>query len=811
MRVPISWLRDYVDIHMDAASLADRLTMTGTKVEGLVSVGEQLKDIVACKVVELNAHPTSGNLQVAKMCVGKDRPLVQVVTAAKNVAVGDMLPLVLPGGRLADGQAIAEMEFSGVPSQGMLCSARELGIAAQADGILHLDGDIEPGQDVCAHYHLADTVLELEITPNRPDCLCMVGVAREVAAVTGAALRMPDAHFTELGEAAADYVSVSIDSPELCGRYGARLFRLAGVGPSPIIMQARLAAAGVRPINSVVDITNYVMLELNQPLHAFDYERVAGGKIVVRRARPGERLVTLDGVDRALEPDMLVIADAEKAIAVAGVMGGESSEITDATTTVLLEAATFARQSVWRTSRDLKLRTEASSRFEKGLDIESVTMALERSAALFEAAGTGRAFAGAVDCRPAGRERLQIVTTAARIDRIIGAGIDAAEVTNCLVPLGFGVTTSPSGEITVDVPSFRGDVTAEIDLVEEVVRMWGYNSVKPTLPAGAQAGGYSQEYQFAERLRRVLIACGGYEALTFPFISDTDFARLRLAADDRRRQAIRVMNPMVEEQALMRTTMAPAMLTSVRVNMRRGAAGAFLFELGRCYRAGRELAAGATVPRGSTPAEETRVLAGAMAGARELQEWYQRGRDYDFYDAKGALQAIMDELGLDDVAWVPAACAPYHPGRAAQVMVRGECVGYVGQLHPDVAEAYDVPEGTVLFEVDFDRLMALVKADLAYSQLPRFPGVQRDVAIVVDARVPAEEVKHLIESTGGELIEHVRLFDVYAGAQVGEGKKSLAYSVVYRSMQRTLTDDEVNEVHTRVRSALVDRFGAALR
>ncbi len=811
MRVPISWLRDYVDIHMDPASLADRLTMTGTKVETVVATGDQLKNIVACRVAHIDAHPSSGTLRVAKLYIGKDRPLTQVVTAAMNVAVDDILPLVLPGGRLADGQAIGEMEFAGVRSQGMLCSAKELGISAQADGILHLDGGIEPGDDVCAHYSLADTVLELEITPNRPDCLCMVGVAREVAAVTGTALRMPDASFSELAEAAAERVAVSINDPELCPRYGARLFRLTRVGRSPIVMQARLAAAGVRPINTVVDITNYVMLELNQPLHAFDFDRVAGGKIIVRRAWPGERVVTLDGVDRALEPEMLVIADAERAIAVAGVMGGESSEITQATTTVLLESATFARQSVWRTSRDLKLRTEASSRFEKGLDVEGVSAALDRTAALFDSTGTGKAFAGAVDCRPAGRVPLKIATTASRLDRVLGAGIGTVEVKSCLVPLGFAVEEQASGGLEVEVPSFRGDVTAEIDLAEEVVRMWGYNRVEATLPGGAQAGGYSPEYRFAERLRRVVTACGGYEALTFPFISETDFGRLSFSPDDGRRQAIRVMNPMVEELALMRTTLVPSALANIRVNMRRGASGAFLFEIGRCYTAGRELASGAEVPRGSSPANEQRVLAGAMSGARQGQEWYGKGRDFDFYDAKGVLEAILADLGLDDIRWEPATGAPYHPGRAATVVVGGKPVGVAGQLHPDVAEAFDVPEGTVLFELDLDGLMALAGTDVTYVPLPRFPSVQRDVAAIVDASVPADVVKQAIEAAGGELIEDVRLFDVYAGAQVGEGKRSLAYAVVYRSMQRTLTDDEVNEVHTRVRGALVDRFGAVLR
>ena len=497
MRVPVSWLKDYVDIDLDVETLAERLTMTGTKVEAVIPVGSSLRDIVACKVLELKRHPQSASLQIAKVALGQGMPVRQVVTAASNLAAGDLVPVVLPGGRIADGTEIGQMEFGGVVSEGMLCSARELGVSAQADGILHLDGGIAPGDDVVAHYTLADTVLEFEITPNRPDCLCVVGIAREVAAITGKTLRTPEVSFTELADAIEGRVSIDIDDPDLCPRYSARLFRLTGVGQSPIVMQARLSAAGVRPINAIVDVTNYVMLELNQPLHAFDFDAVGGGRIVVRRARSGESLVTLDRVERPLQPGMLVIADSEKPIAVAGVMGGEESEITDSTTTVLLESATFNRQSVWRTSRDLKLRTEASSRFEKGLDPATTVPALNRVAHLFEVMGAGKAFAGIVDNYPSPERPTVIRTTAARIDRSLGAGITAEDVRACLVPLGFGVI-SAADEIQVEVPSFRRDVTEEIDLAEEVVRIWGYNVVEPTLPGGAHAGGYSREYRFAE-------------------------------------------------------------------------------------------------------------------------------------------------------------------------------------------------------------------------------------------------------------------------------------------------------------------------
>lgn len=815
MRVPLSWLKDYVDIELDPVQLADRLTMTGTKVEALIAVGENLRGIIACRVAAIEPHPTSPNLKVATLDAGPSHPVRKVVTAAGNVGVGDVLPVVIPGGRLADGSCIGQMDFAGITSEGMLCSARELGVAPEADGILHLPEGVEPGSDVVDLFSLNDTVIELEITPNRPDCLCMLGVAREVAAITCAQLRMPEYSFAELEEDASALASVEIAAPDLCARYGARLFRNIMPGQSPIWMQARLSAAGIRPINNVVDVTNYVMLELNQPLHAFDFGAVRGGKIVVRRASKGERLITLDGVERQLDSEMLVIADPGKALAVAGVMGGQSSEITESTSTVLLESATFLRQSIWRTSRDIKLRSEASSRFEKGLDPATVPLALDRTATLLQAIGAGQALRGAIDAYPAPAGTVRIVTTPSRIDRTLGAGLGADEIRRCLVALGFGVnleTGTPGHErISVDVPSFRGDVCEEIDLAEEVARIWGYNNVATKLPGGGSKGGYSREYAFAEQVRNVLNAAGATEAMTSPFMADADFDALGFPLDDGRRGAIRISNPMVEELSIMRTTMIPSMLASVRFNVNRSADRVFLFEIGRVYFPSRALAAGEVPPRGQTPAEEKRILVGAMTGLATTHSWHTAERQFDFFDAKGAMEALLDDLGIASVSYVPTERPPFHPGRAASILVEGQELGVVGQLHPDVAGAYSVPGGTLLFEVDLDVLMQLAQGDCEYKQLPRFPAIERDIALVVSNSVLAHDVEQAIAEAGGELVESVDLFDVYSGPQVGEGRRSLAFTVTFRSDQRTLTDDEVNERHTMIRNTLAERFSAALR
>ena len=559
MRVPLRWLREYVDIELEPEQLADALTMSGTKVESIDRVGGGLKRVTSGRVVSVVPHPESGRLLVVELDIGPRQAPKRVVTAATNVAEGCVVPVVLAGGSLVDGEEIGEMEFEGVRSEGMLLSARELGISEDGSGILLLPDSVKPGDDIVESLGLCDDVLELEITPNRPDCLCMSGVARELAAITRKPLRMPMAACVEVTQPARDMINVVIEAPDLCYRYCARVIRRVRSRQSPIWMQARLAAAGVRPISAVVDVTNYVMLELNQPLHAFDYDKVAQRTIIVRRAREDERLVTLDGAERELNSDMLMIADSERALAVAGVMGGVASEITEKTETVLLESACFARQSVWRTSRTLKLRTEASSRFEKGLDPVAAPPALDRAAGLLAQMGAGEACSGIVEVYPSPQAPAVVETTDRWIERRLGAGIGADRIADCLARLGFGVRSQDAQDgatrIAVSVPSFRGDVRQPVDLVEEVARIWGYNEVPAAIPEGALSGGYSEEYAFGERVREALVGAGGSEALTFPFMSEADLDMMGFAPDDRRREAIRVANPLAEEQSLMRTTM----------------------------------------------------------------------------------------------------------------------------------------------------------------------------------------------------------------------------------------------------------------
>ena len=815
MRVPLRWLRDYVDIELEPEQLADVLTMSGTKVEGVDRVGSGLRRITAGRAVSVTPHPESDRLRIVILDMGPRQAPRRVVTGATNVAEGCIVPVVLAGGSLADGEEIGEAEFAGVRSEGMLLSAKELGVSDDNSGILLLPDSVQPGDDIVDSLNLRDDVLELEITPNRPDCLCMVGVARELAAITRKELRMPLAGCPETTQLAHDLINVVIEAPDLCRRYGARLVRNVRSGQSPIWMQSRLSAAGVRPISAVVDVTNYVMLELNQPLHAFDYSRVAQRTIVVRRARAHERLTTLDGAERDLNADMLVIADPERALAIAGVMGGLASEITEDTEAVLLESACFARQSVWRTSRTLKLRTEASSRFEKGLDPAMAAPALDRAASLLSQMGAGEACSGIVDVYPSPEAPVVVETTDRWIERRLGAGIGADGIRDCLTRLGFGVgvpgAQDGSTKMTVSVPSFRGDVREPIDLVEEVARIWGYNEVPATIPEGTVPGGYSEEYAFFELVKQALVGGGGTEALTFPFMSEADFDMMGFAPDDPRREAIIVANPLVEEQSLMRTTMYPAILAALRTNVNRRRRGVFLFEIGRTYTPTEAVRAGVEPSRGETPAVERPMLAGVMSGVAEDGTWYAPERRYDFYDAKGVVELLCERLHLSGVTFSRDACPPFHPGRTAAIVRDGVRLGTVGQVHPLVAASYQIPEGTMLFELDMTRLWEAAQCGREYAPLPKYPAVERDVAMVLACDITSADVEGTIRAAGGSLVKSVRLFDVYEGPQVGEGRRSLAFSITYQATDRTLTDSEVNCVHDAVRAALARKLGAVLR
>jgi phenylalanyl-tRNA synthetase beta chain len=799
MLVSLKWLRELVDIDLDVPALVDLLDMTGTKVEA-VHAAETTGDVVVGRILTKERHPEADKLWVTTVDVGRDEPL-QIVCGAQNFEAGDVVPVALVGATLPNGVTIKKAKLRGVVSEGMNCSAAELGLGSDHSGLLLLPRDAPLGMPFFEYNGTADTVLELEITPNRPDCLSVAGIAREVGAVTGKASRVPASRPEESGEPASASVSVSIEDPALCPRYTARLIRDVRIGPSPEWLAERVTATGARSISNVVDVTNYVMFELGQPLHAFDAATItADGQrraIAVRAARSGERLVTLDGQDRDLASDTLVIADPTGPIALAGVMGGALTEVTGATVDVLLESACFAPASVGRTSRRLALISEASQRFERGVDPNGCVSALDRAAELLAEVSGGTVAPGVVDAYPVPVTPAVVPLRLSRMNALLGTDLPGSVATGILERLGLTVAPGEdAGAPLVTVPTFRPDLTREADLIEEVLRVHGMEKVVSTLPAGrGRVGGLTAEQRLAERVGVALRGAGLTEAVTWSFADPTDAARLgwELPAAD---SPVRLLNPMSADQSELRMTTLPGLLRAVAHNRNRGVVDVHLYEVGVVW---------TTSPGRKLPRERA-VVAGVLAGSWKRPGWNDRPPALDLFDAKGALDSVVEELGVArfkvralDLPWL-------QPGRSSEVLVGGQVVGWLGEVHPSVLASYECAGPVAVFEVQLKPLLEAARDIRPFVDLPRFPGVKIDLAIVVDEGVTAERAEQAIGSAGGKLLESVRLFDVYRGEGVPEGAKSLAFSLVYRDSARTLTSEEVERAHDK----LVRKVNAAL-
>lgn len=673
-----------------------------------------------------------------------------------------------------------------------------------------------------------EKVLELELTPNRSDCLGIINVAREVAVVTGATLHLPEIKTSELagegGETAADYTSVEIAAPELCGRYLARIIKNVRVAPSPLWMQERLQAAGIRPISNVVDVTNYVMLETGQPLHAFDYHRLAEHRIVVRRARPGETMHTLDGEERELDPEMLVIADARRPVALAGIMGGLDSEVTEQTRTVLLESAHFERVNNRQSARKMGMRTESSLRFEKGTDIAGVAWAADRAVQLMVQIGAGQAVEGAVDVYLNHWFPRDIFLRVSRVNQLLGTRLSQQEVAELLKRLGLDVRLQGGEGMLVSVPSYRQDLEREEDLVEEVARLYGYDKIPTTLPVGATTPGIKNRKQRLEdRCRDLMVASGLTEVITFSFVNPGVFDRIRLAAGDPRRRVLMLANPLNEDMRVLRTTLIPNLLETAARNFNRRVVDLGIFELGRVFwpKPSHE---SATVQVGSASLflsdslnqsrelPDERTFLGGLSMGSGFASWDTPAQPLDFFYLKGVLEELLEGLGAEDCRFVQVADQPtFHPGRTACVQVAGQPVGVIGEVHPEVMELYGINRRVTVFEIDLELLFPLLSEGRAYRPLPRFPAVQRDLALVVSDRFPAEEIAGCIRELGRPLLERVELFDLYRGGNIPAGHRSLAFSLSFRASDRTLTDDEVNQVHQEIVAGLGRAFDARLR
>lgn len=797
MRISLKWLTEFIDIEEAPEELAEKLDLTGTAVETIHRLGTGLDGVVIGKINKIEPHPNADNLTLCRVDVGDS--VAAIVCGAPNIEEGQTVPVALVGATLPNGMEIRKAKIRGVESEGMMCAEDELGFGEDHAGIMILEEGLTTGVPLIDALGLADTVLELEVTPNRPDCMSMIGMAREIGAITGRPCRRPEVNVEETARQASDAVRVEIEDAQLCPRYGARVIADVNIGPSPRWMQERLIAAGVRPISNIVDVTNYVMMECGQPLHAFDYDKVAEHKIVVRRARHGEDMVTLDDVDRQLSEDMLLITDPSGPIALAGVMGGASTEISDTTTTILLEGATFDPGSISRTSRTLGLLSEASTRFERGTDINNVEYSLDRAAQLMAETSGGVVLAGIVDAQPGPKKPWTLTLRPERANAVIGADLAVDDMVAILRRLELDVTETADGTIEAKVPTFRPDLEREIDLIEEIARLYGFNEVASTLPASREKrGGLTDEQKLERVLRRSLEAYGIYEAITYSFVDPALIDVLRLPVEAG--EIVRLENPLSPEQSVLRPSMLPGLVTSAVANVNRGAGHVALYEIGRVYLAGGE----------KQPIETQRV--GLIAtGPLADPAWYEKPEPADFFDAKGVIEAAMVALNVTDWRLEPATHPAYHPGRCARLICAGEEAGLIGELHPEVARDLDFAQAVVACELDLATATRAVVPLRLFSDLARHPAAVIDLALVVDEGVAAGDVRQMIEQTGKDLLERVSLFDVYRGEQIEAGKKSLAFELVFRAADRTLTDDEVAKLVDRIVGRLAHEVGATVR
>jgi phenylalanyl-tRNA synthetase beta chain len=801
MNVTYNWLKEFVDFDLTPEQLAALLTMLGLEVEGMNNLGSGMDDVVVARVESRQQHPNADKLSLCRVNTGSE--LLDVVCGAQNFAAGDTVALARIGAVLPGDFKIKKSKIRGQESFGMLCSEKELGLAEESSGIMILPAGLELGQPLFQALGLKDTLYEIGLTPNRADCLSAIGIAREIAAKLGTTVTPPATTISEGNEPVESRIGVTVTDGELCPRYAARHISGCRIAPSPEWLVKRLTAVGIRSINSVVDVTNLVMMELGQPLHAFDCDRLAGQRIVVRRAAEGESFTTLDGQERTLTANDLVICDAERPVALAGVMGGLNSEISPETTTVLLESACFKPAAIRATSKRLGLHTESSHRFERGIDVEGVIFALDRAASLIAELSGGTVSRGALDVYPGRVEPVTITLRPQRANDLIGISLDTAEIARILSNLQFSVRELGDGNLEVVAPSYRVDIEREIDLVEEIARLNGFDRIPTSMPMARVSSDRPTPQQSLQRiLRDALVSHGMHEIINYSFTAPNAADRLLLAADDTRRTVIRLANPLVEEQSVMRTTLLPGLLETVSRNGKFRSLDLRFFEMRRVYlpQAGEEM-----------PHEPIRIAA-ALTGSRERERWCHGTEAVDFYDAKGIVENLLDLLHIEGVKWVADGPEPYyHPGKSCSIMVGGERVGTMGEIHPTVQEAFDLEKPVYCFELDFEKLVTCCRFKTGITVPSRFPDSARDMALLVPEETPAERIIDCVRGVKAREIEQVEIFDVYRGSGIPEGFKSIAIRIRYRSFERTLLDEEITTIHAKVRDSLVNKVNVSIR
>jgi phenylalanyl-tRNA synthetase beta chain len=766
-------------------------------------LGEGLDSVTVARLISVDRHPDAERLTLCQVDTGSDS--VQVVCGATNHRAGDLVALAQVGSVLPGDFKIKKSKIRGVESMGMLCSEKELGLAEESAGIMILPAGLTLGQPVFAALGLKDVRFELGLTPNRPDCLSVVGVAREVSAMAGNPLRLPAAQVTETGPAIASQTSITVTEPGLCPRYAARLIRGVTIGPSPDWLVSRLEAVGMRSINNVVDVTNYVLMELGHPLHAFDFGLLRGGCIVVKRAGKGETFTTLDGQSRPLDDRDLVICDAEGPVALAGIMGGENSEIRPDTVDILLESAYFNPTSIRRSSKRLGLHTESSHRFERGADVNMVPVALDRAASLILEVAGGTAAKGRIDVYPQPLAERRLAISARKTAEILGLELDILEIRRLLQSIGLAAELAENREETlyVSIPAFRPDLEREIDLIEEVARLNGYDRIPVTMPAGRiVCHRPANRQRHVRTLRDAMVAAGFSEVINYSFTTASAWDKIALPTDDSRRETVKILNPLTEEQSVMRTTLVPSLLETVSRNLAYRSRDLRLFELRPVFlpQAGEEL-----------PQERLRLTA-VICGRREPEGWAQGNETVDFFDLKGVLEALLERFRIDRISWDSSLSEPFlHPGKACTLTSGKAALGTIGEVHPEVLENFDIECPAYLLDLDLQAFFAEVGSHRSFRSPSRFPDVYRDTALLLDEEVSSRQLFDLLGRVKAKEVEDVVLFDLYRGKGIPAGKKSLAIRIRYRSAEKTLTDEEISVLHGRIIEMLCKSLGAEIR
>ncbi|OJV66092.1 MAG: phenylalanine--tRNA ligase subunit beta [Clostridiales bacterium 38-18] len=796
MRAPLQWIKDYVKIDdLNDKELIDKLVLTGSNNEGSENLSKELENIVVGKIVKITDHPNAEKLCICQVDIGSE--VLQIVTGATNVFEGAYIPVAVHGAVIAGNIKIKKGKLRGEASNGMLCSLEEMGFETSNipkefdDGILILDKEYTLGENILTALELDQTIVEFEITPNRPDCLSMIGMAREIAASFERELKMPEVYSDTLTSEIDSLASVEIKDADLCGRYVAKAVKNIKIEQSPMWLQLRLMQAGMRPINNIVDITNYVMLEYGQPIHAFDMDTLKDGKVIVRRAIEGEVFETLDGKERALNNEMLVIADAERTIGIAGVMGGANTEISSNTKNVLIEVASFDKSSIRKTSKTLGLRTEASSRFEKGVSQELPLEVVNRVCYLIEALGAGKIIGGTIDVYPGKKQPVEIPFTVEGINRVIGTALNEAQMIELLSRLG--IETVKGEKLIAQIPHYRLDLDKQIDLVEEVARLYGYEKIAMTLPKVDAWGAKTNAQMIKDKVKFELLANGVDEILSYSFVSRKDLDKIGLPENSLLRDQVALINPLGEEFSVMRTTLVPNVLEVLARNYNRKNKNVRIFEIGSIFMP-------KEVPVVQLPIEKEVLAIGTM------------GEKEDFFTLKGIVENVLTGLGINGYYFEKETNhSMFHKGRCANLIWNGHILGVLGEVHPNVIENYGLSERVYVADLDYNILMQIAKEDKKYSPVPKFPAIERDIAVLVSDSVTSMAIEETVREVAGKLLESVKMFDMYKGKQISEGYKSVAYELVFRADDRTLVDEEVNSIFKKVLSALEERLGAQLR